>query len=89
MAKKSARLSQPPPTAFERARDELYSHILSCGVLKAAPEHQKEWFDDTMDYIADRYSPLPEDDVEKLRELGKRFCQPVIQNKTVGAGSSS
>ncbi len=33
------------PTSFEQARDELFSHILRCGVLEAALEHQKEWFD--------------------------------------------
>src|SRR5205823_448953 len=32
------------PTSFEQARDELFSHILRCGVLEAASEHQKEWF---------------------------------------------
>src|SRR5690242_13322248 len=40
------------PTPFEQARDELFSHILRCGVLEATPEHQKEWFDDTMLYLA-------------------------------------
>ena len=29
------------PTTFEQARDELFSHILRCGVLEAGPEHQK------------------------------------------------
>src|SRR5882724_6897313 len=42
------------PTPFEQARDELFSHILRCGVLEATPEHQKEWFDDTMLYLAER-----------------------------------
>ncbi len=40
------------PTSFEQARDELFSHILRCGVLEATPEHQKEWFDDTLLYLA-------------------------------------
>src|SRR6266550_7621223 len=54
MAKKRAeprRMSTPTP--FEQARDELFSHILRCGVLEATAEHQKEWFDDTMLYLAD------------------------------------
>ena len=52
MAKsKSARRTPAAPRPFEQARDELFSHILRCGVLEALPEHQKEWFDDTMDSI--------------------------------------
>ena len=52
--RKTARRPPNTPGPFEQARDELYSHILRCGVLEAAPEHQKEWFDDTMDYLAER-----------------------------------
>src|SRR5256712_6403888 len=51
------------PTQFEQARDELFSHILRCGVLEAAPEHQKEWFDDTMLYLTDRYPELREGEI--------------------------
>ncbi len=65
--------------AFEQARDELYSHILRCGVIEADPEHQKDWFDDTMDYLTDRYAGLTEDELTRLRDLGERFCQPVIR----------
>jgi hypothetical protein len=66
------------PTTFEQARDELFSHILRCGVLEAAPEHQKEWFDDTMLYLADRYEDLTEPELEQLRTLGERYCRPVV-----------
>lgn len=66
------------PTTFEQARDELFSHILRCGVLEAAPEHQKEWFDDTMLYLADRYEDLAEPELEQLRTLGERYCRPVV-----------
>ncbi len=66
------------PTTFEQARDELFSHILRCGVLEAAPEHQKEWFDDTMLYLADRYEDLTEPEIEQLRTLGERYCRPVV-----------
>jgi hypothetical protein len=55
----------------------MFSHILRCGVIEALPEHQKEWFDDTMQYIADRYEDLGEEDLGKLRMLGERYCQPV------------
>ena len=66
-------------SAFDQARDELFSHILRCGVLEAAPEHQKDWFNDTMDYLAERYEALTDQDLDGLRLLGERYCQPVIQ----------
>jgi len=76
------------PTAFEQARDELFSHILRCGVLEASPEHQKEWFDDTMLYLADRYQTLDEPQLGELRVLGERYCRPVVgRNATVGASA--
>lgn len=67
------------PTAFDQGRDELFSHILRCGVLEAAPEHQKEWMDDTMQYVADRYTDLKPEELSQLRLLGERFCQPVVR----------
>lgn len=79
MAKrKQPKPSRIAPQPFEQARDELYSHILRCGVLEAAPEHQREWFDDTMEYLAERYPTLTERDLAELRTLGERYCQPVI-----------
>ena len=76
--KSAKRTSAPGP--LEQARDELYSHILRCGVLEAAPEHQKDWFDDTMDYLAERYDQLNDDELLELRRLGERYCQPVVQH---------
>ena len=38
MTKKPAQRSDA--SAFDQARDELFSHILRCGVLEAEPEHQ-------------------------------------------------
>ncbi len=79
MAKKKPRQrTRPAPGAWDRARDELYSHILSCGVLEASPEHQKEWFDDTMEYLGERYNYLGEGDLRRLRDAGEQFCRPVI-----------
>lgn len=66
------------PSPFDQARDELFSHILRCGVLESTPEHQKEWFDDTMLYLAERYEHLAEEQVEQLRVLGERYCRPVV-----------
>jgi hypothetical protein len=80
MAKKrSSPRPAAPPTTFEQARDELFSHILRCGVLEAAPEHQKEWFDDTMLYLTDRYDGLTEGELQELRVLGERFSRPVVR----------
>jgi hypothetical protein len=76
------------PTTFEQARDELFSHILRCGVLEAAPEHQKEWFDDTMLYLGDRYEALSDEEIAELRTLGERYCRPVVPRSTpVGANA--
>ncbi len=73
--------------AFAQARDELFSHVLRCGVIDALPEHQKDWFDDTMLYLADRYDTLSDEELAQLRVLGERFCQPV-QRKTETVGSA-
>jgi hypothetical protein len=40
---------------FDRARDELFSHIHRCGVLKATVEQQQEWLEDTVEYIGLRF----------------------------------
>jgi hypothetical protein len=76
MIKKKLR-QDPDAVSFAQARDELFSHVLRCGVIDALPEHQKDWFDDTMLYLADRYENLTEDELSQLRVLGERFCQPV------------
>ena len=88
MGKKKARQAPDIPLAFNQARDALFSHILRCGVLEAAPEHQKEWFDDTMQYLAERYDDLEATELNQLRLLGERYCQPVVAHpETVGAAA--
>lgn len=77
--KRPNRQHKASPQVFEQARNELFSHILRCGVLEAAVEHQKEWFDDTMDYLADRYEALADDQLDGLRLLGEQYCRPVIR----------
>jgi len=74
--------------AFAQARDELFSHVLRCGVIDALPEHQKDWFDDTMLYLGDRYDTLSDEELAQLRTLGERFCQPV-QRKVEAVGSTT
>src|SRR5258706_302358 len=89
MAKKRSEPRKPStPTSFEQARDELFSHILRCGVLEATAEHQKEWFDDTMGYLADRFEALSDVELGELRVLGERYCRPVVaRTAPVGAGA--
>ncbi len=77
--KKAPRTAPAAPSTMDLARDELFSHILRCGVLDAAPEHQKEWMDDTMQYLADRYPSLTGEEQAQVRVLGERFCQPVVK----------
>ncbi len=86
--KKAPRTSSMP-TALDQARDELFSHVLRCGVLEAAPEHQKEWMDDTMQYLADRYPDLSADELAQVRVLGERFCQPVVKHTAASATVAS
>ncbi|HET9040150.1 MAG TPA: hypothetical protein VFN40_08275 [Gemmatimonadales bacterium] len=79
----------PEAVAFAQARDEMFSHILRCGVIDALPEHQKDWFDDTMLYLADRYEDLSEEELAQLRQLGERFSQPVQRKvETVETGAA-
>ncbi|MHB1327002.1 MAG: hypothetical protein ACYC2K_02255 [Gemmatimonadales bacterium] len=76
------------PTTLDQARDELFSHILRCGVTEAEPEQQKEWLDDTMQYLTERYPDLEEDQMVQVRTLGERFCRPVARKPEV-AGSNA
>ena len=85
MNKKNNR-SDPEGAAFAQARDELFSHILRCGVIDALPEHQKDWFDDTMGYISDRYEDLSDEELTELRTLGERYCQPVRRVEAAVSG---
>jgi len=64
------------PSPFDQARDELFQHVMRCGVLGADPEHIREWFDDTMKYMAERYHELGTRDIADLRLLGERFATP-------------
>ena len=65
-------------TDMDFARDELMSHIHRCGVLKATAEHQVQWLDETMQYMAERYPALTPAELSELQQIGQRFCQPVI-----------
>jgi hypothetical protein len=49
---------------------------MSCGVVGSAADDQKEWFDNTIEYLAERYHELSPSEVAELRLLGERFAQP-------------
>ena len=73
------------PADFDRARDELFHYIHRCGVLRATPEDQSEWLDDTIEYLAESFPSLTREQVGELRTIGMRFCRPVIDNVQVEA----
>lgn len=66
---------------IDDARDELFQHIMKCGVIGAAPEDQQEWFGATMSYFAERYPELSQLELTQLRTLGERFAQPMKSAK--------
>jgi hypothetical protein len=68
-----------PPSPFDQARDEMFQHVMRCGVIGSEPEHQKEWFDETMSYLAERYHELSKKEIADLRVLGERFAAPTMQ----------
>jgi hypothetical protein len=78
MAKQKNRTMKAPAAVspFEEARDELFQHIMRCGVVGAEPEDQQQWFTETMSYMTDRYPELAAEQIEELRKLGERFAQP-------------
>ena len=63
---------------LDRARDELFSHVHRCGVLRAEVEDQKHWMDETIEYLGERYPDLSDADLGQLYEIGIRFCKPAI-----------
>ena len=62
----------------DRARDELFSHINRCGVLKASAEDQKQWMEETIEYIGERYPDLTDLELSELLGIGIHFCRPAI-----------
>ena len=73
------------PTVFDQARDELFQHIMQCAVVGSHPDHQKEWFDETVAYMSERYHELSAVQLAELRTLGERFVQPAKSAQTINA----
>lgn len=76
--RRNDRKPQRAKSSPELARDELFRAIRECGVIGAPEEDQREWMDDTIAFMAERYPDLAQADLDHLKELGLRFCQPVI-----------
>jgi hypothetical protein len=76
MAKKNRQRTTAVATPFEEARDELFQHIMRCGVVGSDPDDQAAWFSDTLQYMTERFPELSEGQMAELRQLGERFAQP-------------
>ena len=70
--------SKHKTTLLDRARDELFSHVIRCEVLEAHMDDRKDWLDDTMDFMAHRYPQLNEIELAQLEVMGQRFIKPAI-----------
>ena len=66
------------PKLIDRARDELFSHVIRCDVLESAMNDRVEWLEDTMDYMAHRYPQLTDLQIAHLEAMGRRFIKPAI-----------
>ena len=82
---RAPRRASVEPTPMDQARDELFQHIMRCDVQGSDPDHQKEWFDETMSYMAERYFEIAATDIASLRQLGERFAQPAKTNQAISA----
>lgn len=91
MAKQKNRRPSTPvgPTPFEESRDELFQHIIRCGVIGAEPAHVEEWFNETMRYLEERYPELSAQQLGELRVLGSRFAQPPKERKADSDAASA
>jgi len=78
--------SKHQTTLIDRARDELFSHVIRCDVLEAHMDDRTEWLADTMDFMAHRYPQLGELELAQLEGMGKAFIKPAIPH---GAGATA
>lgn len=91
MAKKTNTYRSAPAaqSPFDECRDELFQHIMRCGVVGSLPEHQEEWFAETMKYLEERFPELNETQLAELRTLGLRFAQPPKKQPSTDAASAA
>ena len=79
---------EPQQSPYDRARNELFSAIRQCGVIGAEEAEQVEWMGETVDFLAQRYPELTETEREQLKQIGLRFCQPVIPHGAQATSAS-
>ena len=77
------------PSAFDQARDELFQHIMRCGVVGADAAHVEEWFAETIKYMTERFPELGEQQINELKTLGMRFAQPPKNRTETDAASAA
>ena len=77
------------PTPFEQARDELFQHIMRCGVVGADALHVEDWFAETIKYLTERFPELSEQQITELKTLGLRFAQPPKSRSETDAASAA
>lgn len=83
--KNRGRPATAAPSPFDQARDEMFQHVMRCGVIGSALEHQAEWFDETMAFLAERYHELSKKQIADLRVLGERFAAPTVKQAAAAA----
>ena len=71
-------MSRDTNPTFGNARNELFSQIHRCQVLRASPEQQDAWLRETVEYMGEIFPALSDRELNELREIGARFCQPAI-----------
>jgi hypothetical protein len=88
MAKTKNRTTKAPaaPSPFEEARDEMFQHIMRCGVVGSDPAHQEEWFNETMAYMTERYPELATEQIDELRKLGLTVRSASEEARRHGSG---
>lgn len=81
-------VQEPQQSSYDRARNELFSAIRQCGVIGAEEAEQIEWMGETVEFLAQRYPELTEAEREQLKQIGLRFCQPVIPHGAQATSAS-
>lgn len=76
---------KPRTSDLDDARNELFSLIHRCGVLRASDEQQLEWMKDTIEFLGERYPALKAEELKELETVGLRFCRPVINSPSASA----
>jgi hypothetical protein len=52
---------------FAEAQEELISHLLRSNVTEVTPAQQRDWLEDTIGYLGDRYPRLSGAALRRLR----------------------